>query len=421
MKKFFFFCMMALVAMCGLNSCSEDCDHDFVEVDYSNALVGTWTCLEQDYAEAMVIKADGSLEVTGLVDGEFFESKGSIKVVNNKMIYKLDNGDEFEGLFEIIPGESFSMVIDNELDYRFTYRYCENDLSDEIIGTWVSNEGLPGVENDMAIQTFSKDGKMTMTTQTSEFIDKDLVNVVSDYKVIGNLLFVLPPKDNVAEGVTPYLANLLTYTPNGTSLGDILTQKSYFAFNNGEVIYSTGTFVRVKQELNLTGKMYAYSSAYVTNAKGKDEDFSILGQTFNMAKIKAGDFDIFFRSELFCVELNANSIKQHFLSNGQDIEIEIPIIVEGNKVTLDLSSEIPVCRKVEMYMFQDADDSQLHMHMPTSSFINYFANMELYALIAEGKINPADAAAAEKVFADMEARIESINVSFVMKAIEVVK
>ena len=385
MKKFFFFCMMALVAMCGLNSCSEDCDHDFVEVDYSNALVGTWTCLEQDYAEAMVIKADGSLEVTGLVDGEFFESKGSIKVVNNKMIYKLDNGDEFEGLFEIIPGESFSMVIDNELDYRFTYRYCENDLSDEIIGTWVSNEGLPGVENDMAIQTFSKDGKMTMTTQTSEFIDKDLVNVVSDYKVIGNLLFVLPPKDNVAEGVTPYLANLLTYTPNGTSLGDILTQKSYFAFNNGEVIYSTGTFVRVKQELNLTGKMYAYSSAYVTNAKGKDEDFSILGQTFNMAKI------------------------------------EIPIIVEGNKVTLDLSSEIPVCRKVEMYMFQDADDSQLHMHMPTSSFINYFANMELYALIAEGKINPADAAAAEKVFADMEARIESINVSFVMKAIEVVK
>ena len=420
MKKIFFFCMMALVAMCGLNSCSEDCDHDFVEVDYSNALVGTWTCLEQDYAEAMVIKADGSLEVTGLVDGEYFESKGSIKVVNNKMIYKLDNGDEFEGLFEIIPGESFSMVIDNELDYRFTYRYCENDLSDEIIGTWVSNEGLPGVENDMAIQTFSKDGKMTMTTQTSEFIDKDLVNVVSDYKVIGNLLFVLPPKDNVAEGVTPYLANLLTYTPNGTSLGDILTQKSYFAFNNGEVIYSTGTFVRVKQELNLTGKVYAYSSAYVTNAKGKDEDFSILGQTFNMAKIKAGDFDMFFRSELFCVELNANSIKQHFLSNGQDIEIEIPITVEGNKVTLDLSSEILVCRTVEMYMFQDADDSQLHMYMPTSSFINYFANMELYALIAEGKINPADAAA-EKVFADMEERVESINVSFVMKAIEVVK
>ena len=421
MKKFFFFCMMGLVAMCGLNSCSEDCDHDFVEVDYSNALVGTWTCLEQDYAEAMVIKADGSLEVTGLVDGEYFESKGSIKVVNNKMIYKLDNGDEFEGLFEIIPGESFSMVIDNELDYRFTYRYCENDLSDEIIGTWVSNEGLPGVENDMAIQTFSKDGKMTMTTQTSEFIDKDLVNVVSDYKVIGNLLFVLPPKDNVAEGVTPYLANLLTYTPNGTSLGDILTQKSYFAFNNGEVIYSTGTFVRVKQELNLTGKVYAYSSAYVTNAKGADEDFSIMGHTFNMANIKDGNFDMVLGSTLFCVKLNADSMKHIYRLNGQDKVFDAPITVEGNKVTLDMTAVNPVLREVVMYMFQDADDTQLHMYMPTSSFVNYFANLEIVTLLSEGKIAPTDAAAIEKVFTDMEARIESINVSFVLKAIEEVK
>jgi hypothetical protein len=34
----------------------------------------------------------------------------------------------------------------------------------------------------------------------------------------------------------------------------------------------------------------------------------------------------------------------------------------------------------------------------------------------EGKINQSDAAAVEKVFTDMEARVESINVSFVMKA-----
>ena len=34
----------------------------------------------------------------------------------------------------------------------------------------------------------------------------------------------------------------------------------------------------------------------------------------------------------------------------------------------------------------------------------------------EGKINPADSTAIAKVFADMEARVESINVSFVMKA-----
>jgi hypothetical protein len=53
--------------------------------------------------------------------------------------------------------------------------------------------------------------------------------------------------------------------------------------------------------------------------------------------------------------------------------------------------------------------------MHTDAFINYFANMEVYTLILEGKINPSDSAAIAKVFADMEARIESINVTFVMK------
>ena len=412
MKKFFFFCMMALVAMCGLNSCSEDCDHDFVEVDYSNALVGTWTYMEEDLAEALVIKADGSVEVTGVVDGEYFESKGSIKVVNNKMIYKLDNGDEFEGLFEIIPGESFSMVIDNELDYRFTYRYCKEDFADEIVGTWVCNDGPASAQNDMMIQTFNEDGSSVMTGFADEILVND--NSTTD-KVIGDLVFLKKNKESVINE-----AFKMTYSPNGTSFGDIMTLTLNLSSING-VIENTTTWLRIKQNLNLTGKTYAYSSAYVTNAKGKDEDFSILGQTFNMAKIKAANFDMLFHSELFCAVLKENSFKQLFRSNGQDIEVEIPITVEGNKVTLDMSAEIPACRKVDMYMFQDADDCQLHMYMHTDAFINYFANMELYTLMAQDKIDLTDNAAVEKVFTDMEARVESINVSFVMKAIEVVK
>ena len=56
------------------------------------------------------------------------------------------------------------------------------------------------------------------------------------------------------------------------------------------------------------------------------------------------------------------------------------------------------------------------MYMHTDAFINYFANLEVIASIMEGKINPADEAAVAKVFADMDARVESINVSFVLKA-----
>ena len=92
--------------------------------------------------------------------------------------------------------------------------------------------------------------------------------------------------------------------------------------------------------------------------------------------------------------------------------------IDGNKVTLDMSAINPALRKVEMRMFQDANDTQVHVYMHTDAFINYFANMEVYTSILEGKIHPADTAAIEKVFADMEARVESINVSFVMKARE---
>ena len=142
----------------------------------------------------------------------------------------------------------------------------------------------------------------------------------------------------------------------------------------------------------------------------------MLGHTFNMANIKGHNLDMMFRSELFCVDLNANSITQRFRANGRDIEIVIPITVDDNKVTLDLSAENPAYRKVDMYMFQDADNSQLHMYMHTNDFINYFANMELYNLLAGGEITADNTAAIEKVYADMEARIESINVSFVFKA-----
>ena len=415
--KIFKFMIVALVAMCGLNSCSEDCDHDFIEVDYSKALVGTWTCMDMDYAEALVINADGSLTATGVVDGEYYETKGIIQVKNNKMIYKLDNGDEWEGRFEMTTGESFTMVFSEELDIRYTYRYCENDLSDEVVGMWVCHEGLPGVENDMAIKTYSENGKMAMTTQTSAFIDKDLVGVESDYKVIGNLLFIMLPKDNVTEGKIPYLVSQLTYIPNGTSLGDILTEKLYVAFNDGNVIYSTASFLRISQSLDLAGNAYDYNNTYVSNVKGLDEDMTMMGYTFNIGKMEGKNLDKMLKTLLFAVEFpNANTLKYQYHYNGQNFVFEAPIVVDGNKVTIKMSEMYPYYRDVDMYMFQDQDDCQLHMYMPTSSFINYFGNMDVAALAFAGEIDVTDAAAVEAIFDRMDERVESINVSFTFKA-----
>ena len=402
MKKLLF--MIAAVGML-FTACNKDCGHEFIEHDFSKDLVGTWTYFaDNGQAEAMVIKEDGSFTTTGIMQGGYlYDEKGTIKVVNNKVTLAFDGDKEtFEGRLEFVAGKSMSIVMFDDNDVRLTYDYCANDLSDEIIGMWVCNDGVAG----MSIQTYKEDGKCIYTGFSLGANDY-MTNYESTYEVFGDMLF--------QKTGDRYFATRCTYIPNGNSLGDILSTTSTILVN-GEYVTSSYSFLRVKQNLNLAGKVYDYISAYVTNVKGKDEDFSIVGNTFNMSNITAGDFDIMFRSVLSCIELNANSIKQNFRVNGFDAESETPITVDGNKVTLDMSVKNPAFRKVDMYMFQDADDSQLHIYMPTASFINYFASLEVVTMLAEGKIDANDATAVAKVFADMEARIESVNVSLVYKA-----
>ena len=399
--------IVALVAMVGLNSCSKDCDHEFIEHDFTNELVGTWTYFaENGQAEAMVINPDGSFEVTGIMQGgSLYEEKGTIKVVNNKvtLVFEGDT-DVIEGRLEFVAGKSLSIVLFDDNDVRLTYDYCANDLSDEIIGMWVCNDGVAG----MSIQTYQEDGKCIYTGFSFGANDY-MTNFESTYEVFGDMMF--------QKTGDKYFATRLTYLPDGNSLGDTLTTTSTILVND-EYVTSSYSFLRIKQNLNHNnGKVYDYNAAYVSNAKGKDEDFNITGCTFNMAKIKATDFDMMFRAVLFCVEFpNANTIKQNFRPNGVDGGFETPITVDGNKVTLHMSAANPAYRDVDMYMFQDKDDTQLHIYMPTSSFINYFANLEITTMLIEGKINTTDATAIEKVYTDMEARVESINVSFVFKA-----
>jgi hypothetical protein len=406
--KIFKFMMVALVAMVGLNSCSKDCDHNFIEVDYSNKLAGTWTCVdaENEFAEALIFNADGSVTSTGVFEGGYWEKKGTYQIKGNQMTLSFEDGDYMKNRFEMVEGEVFSLV-DDELDVHFNYNYCEKDLSDEIVGMWVSTQETFGQKNgSVAINTFNENGKAYVTAFVPE-IDSYINQGESDYKVIGNMLITWVKYDpNLPELYTAIEINII---PNGTELGDIMT--SY-----NPVYGTTVSFLRVKQSLNLTGKKYDYISAYVSNAKGKDEDFTIGESTFNMSNIKGGDFDMMFRAVLSCFEFSANSFTYKFRSNDMDIEFATPITVDGNKVTLDMSTTNSARRKVDMYMFQDANDSQLHIYMPTKSFINYFANLQIPTLKAEGELDTTDAAAVEKVFADMEARIESINVSLIYKA-----
>ena len=65
--------MLAAVATL-FTACNKDCDHDFIEHDYSKDIVGTWTVLLGNYAEAMVVNADGTMTVPnayGLFDDQY--------------------------------------------------------------------------------------------------------------------------------------------------------------------------------------------------------------------------------------------------------------------------------------------------------------------------------------------------------------
>ena len=397
---------LSLVAL--FMACFTACESKY-DVDHTAHIVGTWTYIGPNYAEALVIKEDGSVLSTGVENGEYWENvAGTIKIKGNVATMTFEDGDDAIGHIDVIPGIAFSIY--EEDGEKWTFNYCANDLSDEIIGMWVCNDGV-AAGNKMTVQTFKENGKAIFTGFGS-YADTYLVNDEASYKVIGDLLIYSLPKDKLVEGASPYITLKLSYTPNGTAYGDIMGQIAK-GKDDAEI---TSSWLRIKESLNLTGKTYDYSAAYVSNAKGKDEDFTIMGHTFNIAKINSGSLDVLFRSILSCLEVNATSFKYRLNLNGKEIEFNDPITVDGNKVTLDMSSANAACRKVEMYMFQDADDSQLHIYMPTKAFVTYFANLQIPTLVGESKLDTADTAAVDAVFAAMDARIESINVSLVYKA-----
>ena len=413
--KIFKLMAIALVALVGLNSCSKDCDHDFIEHDFTQDIVGTWTSFDGELAEAMVINPDGSFTTTGVMKGgNLYEEKGTIKVVNNKvsLVFEGDK-DVIEGRLELVAGKSLSIVLFDDNDVRLTYDYCANDLSKEIVGMWVCNDYSTGVENDMVIQTFKEDGTVTKTgwsAASNEFI----VNETITYKVVGDLVFHQRPSDNVAEGAAAHFASKLTYMPNANQLGDMLTNTSIKVIN-GEAVELSASMLRIRQSLDLAGMKYDYIKTFVTNVKGEDKDIPFLNTSFNFAKMDGSIIDKFLKSILFTVEFpEANKIKYSYLLEGKNIVIDAPIEVDGNKMTIKMSANNPAYQDVDMYAFQDQDNTQMHWYMPTTSFEKFFGNTSVALMLGYGQLDKDDTEGIANVYKTIADAVESINLSIVM-------
>lgn len=400
--------LLILLAAAGMlfTACdNNEPDHN----DYAPCadLVGTWTCLNSGYAEALTIKADGSALSTGVESGELWEEvRGIIVTQNNTIKMTFEDGDNFEGHFDIIPGEAFSLV--NENGERCTYRYCANDLSDEILGMWVYNGSSEVAAGDMIIQTFAENGTVTMSglnPATGEYV---VEGKIPYYDVVGDMLFYATDQADAT-------FCRLTYSPNAVEYGDILVMTDKVV-RSGKVIEVTYPFLRIKQSLNLANQSYDYSNIYVTNVSGLDKDFEFGGQTLNFATLDGALMDKMMKTILFNVSFpTVGKISYNCYYNGKYVSTVAPIAVAGNKITVKMSERNPAYRDIDLYAFQDVDDCQFHIYMPTTSFEKFFANISAVLLAENGQLDLNNASAVAELYAKIDDAIQSINVSLIFK------
>ena len=395
--------MLAAVATL-FTACTEECNHDFIEHDHSADLVGTWTCIQDNFAEALVIKADGSILATGLGNGNYWEDmKGNITVENGNATLSFEDGVKFEGHFDIIPGVAFSINPENE--ERVTFNYCANDYSKEIVGMWVCTDGPANKENDMLVQIFNEDGTSVMTGDADELLVNDKSTT---YKVIGDLLLLQMNKESVS-----YVPFRMTYSPNATTLGDVMTLT--LAMKNAG-IKSTASWLRVKQSLDLVDQKYDYIKTYVSNVKGEDKDINFMGYTFNFAKMDGSGLDKMLKSLLFAVEFpDADHLNYSYQMNGNKETYKADIEVEGNTMTIKMSEKVATLKDVVLYAFQDADCSQMHFYMHKTAFVNFYTNMQAMLMEAtDEQFDITNAEAVNAIYDNINNAVETINVSLVM-------
>ena len=403
--KIFKLMAVTLVATLGFTACDNEPEH--IYDDHSADLVGTWSCFTENYAEVLIINADGSAVSYGVEDGEYWENvRGTVTVKENNITMIFEDDDNFTGHFDIIPGMAFSLFEDS--GERYVYQYCANNLDDEIVGMWVCNDAPNGINTNISIISYEKDGSTTFTGILPNS-DDYMVKANTTYKVVGDLMF----KKNADEGTsnsTKYISTRLTYTPNGTAAGDIMVYKHYIG-----TVETSSTYLRIKQSLDLPGNKYDYIKTFVSNVKGEDKDIPFLNTSFNFAKMDGSIIDKFLKSILFTVEFpDANTIKYSYLLEGQNIVMIAPVEVEGNKMTIKTSANNPVYHDVEVYTFQDQDNTQMHMYMHTTAFEKFFANTSVAVMLGHGQLDINDTDAIAGVYQTVADAVESINLSLVM-------
>ena len=87
-----------------------------------------------------------------------------------------------------------------------------------------------------------------------------------------------------------------------------------------------------------------------------------MGYTMNFAKMDGSFLDKMLK--MFNISFpDANTMHCVGRYSGGDIIFDDPIVVEGNKMTVKMSQKNPAFKDVDLYAFQDQDNTQFHIYV----------------------------------------------------------
>ena len=401
--------VVALMAMIGLNSCSDDCNHDYIEYDYSKDLVGTWSVIGPDYVEALVIKDDGTMHCTCVDGTELYEYTARYEVANNRMKLVWADGTIEEGRLDVVRGASFSVIFNDETGEGYYYARCPENLSDKMVGSW-----LYQTDETSEIHSYYADGTSDCRAYYYHLDEQFETLVTGTYQVIGNILFETV---TYGEGMELSFGSRISYVPGGSPFGDVLKSET-FTMEGDELIESVESVVRVNPSLDLAGMKYDYKETQVTNVKGEDQEVSFMGFTINFAQMDGSELDKLLRTLLFNIEFpDAETLRYTYHQNNGKETFDAPIEVEDNKITVKMSAKAPTLKDVTFYAFQNVDGNRMHLCMDKVAFVNFHANMQAMLMEAtDEQFDIADAEAVNAIYNHIDNAVESIKVSFVMTA-----
>jgi hypothetical protein len=407
--KFFNVLVVALVAIIGLVSCSKDCDHDFIEHDYTNDLVGTWSVIGPDSAEALEIKADGTMKFTGVFEGEFFESMARYELANNRMKMVWDDGVTQEGRLNVVSGASFSLVIDEERGAGYYFAYCHKEFSDKVVGSW-----LIQTDETSEIHTYYDNGTTKTVGYYYNLGEHFETSVPGTYKVVGDILF-----DNVqySEDKVLSFGARISHESNGSPFGDTLTTTSLYLQDN-ELLEEVTTAVRVNPSLDLASKKYNFAGCNVTNVKGESKEVEFMGYNFNFAEMDGSGLDVMLKALSFNIEFDGEGKKLLYSYKYKDetYSFDAPIEVEGNKITAKMSDKVPTLKDVMFYAFQSVDSNHLQLCMDKTSFVNFYTNMQAKLKEAtDEQFDITNADSVNTIYNEINSAVETIKLSIAME------